>query len=539
MMRYSGTPVCRGIGLGQAVIYQKAGGKIVRRKVKDTKKEIERVTHAVSLSLSQLYELAKKAEQETGKTGAAIFTAYGMILEDNEYQNSIRTMISTESINAEFAVSFVSEKFAGIFSEMKDEYMRTKAADIRAISERLIRNLGNVSETTYDLEKPSIVVAEELPPGELMHMDRKKIRALVIVHGLATSHTAILARMMNIPTLICPKLAQSEINSETQLIVDAIRGEVILEPDIKVREEISGLIRQEQKKTEALKEQKGRESITESGRKITICANIGSLEEIEDAMEQDAEGIGLFRSECLYLGRELPPTEEEQVEIYSGLLLRMGEKPVVIRTLDLGSDKQMPYLLQENEPNPALGCRGIRLCLTQPVLFKTQLRALFRAAVYGNLSIMYPMLTSVEEMEAIQEIVETVEKELQIQKIPYCRPQQGIMIETPAAVMISAELAQYADFFSIGTNDLTQYTLAVDRQNEQLERFYRPHHPAVLRMIEMAVKNAHLYGRKTSICGELATDLELSEQFVNMGIDSLSVVPSMILPLRERIRRIK
>jgi len=538
MKRYSGTSVCRGIVTGQAVIHQKTGEAVFRRYIKDTKEEIVRLDRAISQSKAQLKELYERAKAETGESGAAIFSAYQMILEDREYYRAIVSKICGEHVNAGFSVLAVGEQFAGIFAAMDDEYMRARAADIKAVSDRLIRNLSGRADDTCKITKPSIVVAGELAPGELVRMDRKKLLALVLVHGLSTSHTAILARMMNIPTLICPKLALKELSPGMDMIVDAAKGELIVEPDADAYEDARRRIEQEQQKTASLRMQKGKESVTAGGKKIRICANIGSIHELDDVIEQDAEGIGLFRSECLYLEREVPPTEEEQLEIYRNVLLRMDGKPVVIRTMDMGSDKQVPYLRIGKEANPALGCRAIRVCLRQPEIFKTQLRALFRAAAYGNLSIMYPMISASEEMEAIREIVKDVEDELKQQQTPYCIPKQGVMIETPAAVMISEELAQLADFFSIGTNDLTQYTLAVDRQNEHLEGMYHPHHPAVLRMIEMTVNNAHKYGKKTAICGELAADLELTETFVKLGVDELSAAPGMILQLRERIRGI-
>lgn len=536
MKQHSGTSVCRGIVRGQAVIYQRTGEAVLRLHIEDTKEEIARLDQAVSQSKAQLKELYERAKKETGEIGAAIFSAYQMILEDEGYYKAIADMIDERYVNAEFAAAEVGKRFAGIFAAMDDEYMKAKAADIKAVTNRLIRNLGKGTEAGCSLTVPAIVAAGELAPGELMRMDRKKILALVMTHGLPTSHTAILARMMNIPTLICPKLMLEELKQGMEMIVDAVEGILTVEPDADICEKAEKQILEEQKRAANLQRQKGKESITADGKKIRVCANIGSIYELEDVIEQDAEGIGLFRSECLYLEREAPPTEEEQFETYRDVLMRMNGKPVVIRTMDLGSDKQVPYLHIEKEANPALGCRAIRICLSQPEIFKTQLRALFRAAVYGNLEIMYPMISSIDEIKSIQNLVQEAEKELKEQQIPYRICRQGIMIETPAAVMISDELAQITDFFSIGTNDLTQYTLAVDRQNENLEGMYHPHHPAVIRMIEIAVNNAHKYGKKAAICGELAADPELTEMFAKFGVDELSVVPGMILQIRERIR---
>lgn len=448
-------------------------------------------------------------------------------------------MICTEMVNAEYAVAVTGDNFSQMFAEMDDDYMRARAADIKDISNRLIRNLSGAGETDLSSMEPSIVVAEDLSPSETVQMDKEKVLAFVTIHGSTNSHTAILARMMNIPALIGVPVDLDEIHTGMQAVVDGFKGEVVFEPSEEICIETKIRIKEEAEKLQLLQTLKGKENITLDGHEINIYANIGGVGDVGYALENDAGGIGLFRSEFLYLGRDSFPAEEEQFQAYKQVVQTMAGKKVIIRTLDIGADKQADYFQLGKEENPALGYRAIRICLKQPDIFKTQLRALLRAAMFGNLSIMYPMITSVEEVQKIYKIVEEVETELEEAGIPYRIPEQGIMIETPAAVMISDELAEVVDFFSIGTNDLTQYTLAIDRQNEKLDDFYNPHHKAILKMIRMVVENAHKYGKWAGICGELGADLELTEEFVRMGLDELSVSPSMILKLRKTVREMK
>ena len=426
-----------------------------------------------------------------------------------------------------------------MFASMDDDYMRARAADIKDISKRLVQNLSGQSAEGMDLDEPVIVVADDLSPSETVQMDKEKILAFVTVHGSANSHTAILARMMNIPALIGVDMDLEAMRTGMEAAVDGFTGEFFVAPTGEIKETIQKKIAEEKEKQRLLQELKGKENVTKSGRQINLYANIGSVADMGYVLENDAGGIGLFRSEFLYIGRNELPGEEEQFQAYKQAVQNMAGKKVIIRTLDIGADKQADYLNIEKEENPALGYRAIRICLAQPEIFKTQLRALFRASAYGNLSIMYPMITSTEEVEQIQAIVQEVKEELKTDGIPYNDVEEGIMIETPAAVMISDELAKMVDFFSIGTNDLTQYTLAIDRQNEKLDRFYNPHHKAILKMIQMVVDSAHQEGKWAGICGELGADLELTETFVRMGVDELSVAPSMILKLRKIIREME
>ena len=477
--------------------------------------------------------------KETGETSAAIFEVHQMMLGDEDYLEAIQNMIRTEMVNAEYAAAVTGDNFAEMFATMDDEYMKARSADVKDISNRLIRNLMGTEDVDFVSMEPSIIVADDLTPSETVQMDKEKILAFVTVHGSANSHTSILARMMNIPALIGVPVNLEEIHSGMQAVVDGFSGEVIFEPSEEVCAAARRRMAEEQEKLMLLQTLKGKENITLDGRKVNVCANIGSVGDVEYALENDAGGIGLFRSEFLYLGKSDYPTEEEQFQAYKQVVQTMAGKKVIIRTLDIGADKQAEYFNLGREENPALGYRAIRICLTEPEIFKTQLRALLRAAVFGNLSVMYPMITSVEEVEKIHEIVNAVKMELDEAGIPCKMPEQGIMIETPAAVMISDELAELADFFSIGTNDLTQYTLAIDRQNERLDAFYNPHHKAVLRMIQMVTDNAHRAGKWSGICGELGADPELTETFVRMGVDELSVAPSMVLRLRKIIREMR
>lgn len=539
MQSFQGKSVYKGIVMGPVVVLKKNDYQVKRSRIEDADAETSRVQEAVKRSQEQLQKLYDKALKEVGEASAAIFEVHQMMLEDEDYLEAIQNMIQTEMVNAEYAVAVTGDNFSQMFASMDDDYMKARAADIKDISEGLVRNLSGQEDADLSDIDPSVIVADDLSPSETVQMDKEKILAFVTVHGSTNSHTAILARMMNIPALIGVPLALDELKNGTTAVVDGFTGQVTFEPDEETQAATLKRVQEEKEKLALLQELKGKENITLDGKKINIYANIGSVGDIGYVLENDAGGIGLFRSEFLYLGRNDFPTEEEQFQAYKQVVQTMAGKKVIIRTLDIGADKQVDYFNLGNEENPALGYRAIRICLKQPDIFKTQLRALFRAAVYGNLSIMYPMITSVEEVEKIYEIVKEVEIELKAQEIQYRIPEQGIMIETPAAVMISDRLAEMVDFFSIGTNDLTQYTLAIDRQNEKLDDFYNPHHEAVLRMIQMVVDNAHKCGKWAGICGELGADLTLTEKFVRMGLDELSVAPSMILKLRKIVREMK
>ena len=539
MQRFQGKSVYKGIAMGPVVVLKKNDYQVKRTRIEDPESEAKRVTEAVEKSQDQLGRLYDKAVKEVGEASAAIFEVHQMMLEDEDYLEAIQNMIQTEQVNAEYAVAVTGDNFAEMFAAMDDDYMKARSADIKDISERLVRNLSGQEDTDLSSIDPSVIVADDLSPSETVQMDKDKILAFVTVHGSTNSHTAILARMMNIPALIGVEMDLDELKTGMTAVVDGFQGQVIFEPDEEVKTETLTRMKEEEEKLKLLQELKGKENVTLDGHKINIYANIGSVGDIGYVMENDAGGIGLFRSEFLYLGRNDFPTEEEQFQAYKQAVQMMAGKKVIIRTLDIGADKQVDYFNLGNEDNPAMGYRAIRICLKQPDIFKTQLRALLRAAVYGNLSIMYPMITSTEEVKRIYEIVAEVEEELKAQEIQYKIPEQGIMIETPAAVMISDRLAEMVDFFSIGTNDLTQYTLAIDRQNEKLDDFYNPHHEAILRMIQMVVDNAHKCGKWAGICGELGADATLTEQFVRMGLDELSVAPSMVLKLRKIVREIK
>lgn len=539
MQCFQGKSVYKGIVMGPVAVLKKNDYQVKRARIEDPEAEVKRVEEAVEVSKKQLGRLYDKAVREVGEASAAIFEVHQMMLEDEDYLESMENMIRTELVNAEYAAAATGDNFAEMFAAMDDEYMKARSADVKDISERLVRNLSGEGDNDLSSMEPSIIVADDLSPSETVQMDKEKILAFVTVHGSTNSHTAILARMMNIPALIGVPMDLNGLKTGMTAVVDGFSGQVIFEPEEDVRKETEKRMQEEAEKQKLLEELKGKENITPDGRKINIYANIGSVGDLGDVMENDAGGIGLFRSEFLYLGRNDFPTEEEQFQAYKQAVQTMAGKKVIIRTLDIGADKQVEYFNLGKEENPALGYRAIRICLKQPEIFKAQLRALFRAAVYGNLSVMYPMITSTEEVEKIYAIVAEVEEELKAQEVQYKIPEQGIMIETPAAVMISDRLAEMVDFFSIGTNDLTQYTLAIDRQNEQLDDFYNPHHEAVLRMIRMVVENAHKCGKWAGICGELGADLTLTEQFVRMGVDELSVAPSMILKLRKVVREMK
>lgn len=536
MIKLSGKAVYKGIVVGPVAVLRKDDQPVKRTKITDADEELARLGKAGEKAHVQLQQLYDKAVKEVGEASAAIFEVHQMMLEDDDYLDAIHNMIRTQLVNAEYAVAVTGDNFSEMFANMDDDYMKARAADVKDISNRLVRNLMGQEDMDLASMEPSIIVADDLSPSETVQMDKEKILAFVTVHGSTNSHTAILARMMNIPALIGVPVNLDEIHTGMKAVVDGLKGEVIFEPSKEICAGAEAKVREEQEKYKLLQTLKGKENVTLSGKKIDIYANIGSVADVGYVLENDAGGIGLFRSEFLYLGREDFPTEEEQFQAYRQVLQTMAGKKVVIRTLDIGADKQVDYFNLGNEDNPAMGYRAIRICLKQPDIFKTQLRALFRAAIYGNLSVMYPMITAVEEVQKIYDIVAEVKAELDEQQIPYKVPEQGIMIETPAAVMVSDELAENVDFFSIGTNDLTQYTLAVDRQNAKLDDFYNPHHKAILRMIKMVADNAHKCGKWVGICGELGADLELTEEFLRIGIDELSVAPSMVLKVRKAVR---
>ena len=536
MMRFSGKTVYKGIQMGPVLVLKGNDSQVKRDKIQDADAEVERVGLAVEKAQQQLGKLYDKAVKEVGETSAAIFEVHQMMLEDEDYLDAIHNMIRTEMVNAEYAVAVTGDNFSEMFAGMDDDYMKARAADIKDISNRLVQNLQGKEDIDLNSSEPAIIVADDLSPSETVQMDKDKILAFVTVHGSSNSHTAILARMMNIPALIGVPLDLDALHSGMTAVVDGFKGEIIFEPDEQTCEDAKKRMEEEQEKLHLFQSLKGKENVTLDGKKINVFANIGSVGDVGYVLENDAGGIGLFRSEFLYLGRDNFPTEEEQFQAYKQVVQMMAGKKVIIRTLDIGADKQVDYFNLGKEENPAMGYRAIRICLKQPEIFRTQLRALFRAAVFGNLSVMYPMIISVEEVQKIYEIVDSVKAELDSDGVPYKIPEQGIMIETPAAVMVSDELAELVDFFSIGTNDLTQYTLAIDRQNEKLDEFYNAHHKAILRMIKMTVENAHKAGKWAGICGELGADLELTEEFVRMGVDELSVAPSMVLKLRKVIR---
>ncbi|MCI8722226.1 MAG: phosphoenolpyruvate--protein phosphotransferase [Ruminococcus sp.] len=539
MLKFSGKSVYKGIVLGPAAVLKNNDFQVKRERAEDSEAEIARVETAVEKAQEQLQKLYEKAVKEVGEASAAIFEVHQMMLEDDDYRDAISSMIRTEQINAEYAVAVTGDNFSEMFANMDDDYMKARAADIKDISNRLVRNLAGQEDMDFGSMEPSVIIADDLSPSETVQMDKSKILAFVTVHGSTNSHTAILARMMNIPALIGVPMDLEEIHTGQTVVVDGFKAEVVFDPTEELCRETEARMKEEQEKTELLQTLKGKENVTRSGKKIHIYANIGSVGDVGYVLENDAGGIGLFRSEFLYLGRNDFPTEEEQFQAYRQVVQTMAGKKVIIRTLDIGADKQVDYLNLGREDNPAMGYRAIRICLKQKDIFKTQLRALLRAAAYGNLSIMYPMIISTEEVRQIYSIVDEVECELNDAGIPYKIPEQGIMIETPASVMISDELAEMVDFFSIGTNDLTQYTLAIDRQNEKLDDFYNPHHKAILRMIKLVVDNAHKHGKWAGICGELGADLELTQEFVRMGLDELSVAPSMVLKVRKNVREME
>lgn len=535
MQIYNGKSVFGGIAIGKISVYQKKEQQVKRVKIDDPEQEMARYEKAKVEGIKQLQGLYDKALREVGEANAAIFEVHQMMMEDDGYNESVENIIRSQGVNAEYAVATTGDNYAQMFSAMDDDYMRERAADVRDISERLLTILNGEETGAVDADEPKIIVAEDLAPSETVQLDKDKVLSFVTVKGSLNSHTAILARTMAIPALVNTSVSlESEMDGRLG-IVDGADGTFYVDPDEETLAEMKKRQEEDLSRKQLLLTLKGKENVTLDGQKVMLYANIGNIKDLATVIQNDAGGIGLFRSEFIYLEKEDFPTEEEQFQIYRQVAQTMAGKRVIIRTLDIGADKQCDYFHMEHEENPALGCRAIRICLTRPEIFKTQLRALFRASAYGNLQIMYPMITSVWEVEAIAKIVEEVKTELTAQNLQFGDPKQGIMIETPAAVMVSRDLAKKVDFFSIGTNDLTQYTLAVDRQNPELDAFYDPHHPAVLAMIRMVVENAHAEGIWAGICGELGADLSLTKEFLKMGVDELSVSPGRVLPIRKVI----
>ena len=535
MQIYKGKSVFGGIAIGKISVYKKDEQLVKRVKIEDADAEMERYTTARNIATAQLQKLYDKALKEVGEANAAIFEVHQMMLEDEDYNESVENIIHSQMVNAEYAVASTADNFAQMFEAMDDDYMRGRAADVRDISERVITVLAGGAGSGLDSDEPVIIAADDLAPSETVQLDKDKVLSFVTAHGSENSHTAILARTMGIPALIGTGINLDETVDGKLGIVDGTNGVVYVDPDAELLEEMKKKQQEEQEKKRLLQTLKGKENITLDGQKVMLYANVGNIKDLGIALQNDAGGIGLFRSEFIYLGQDHYPTEEEQFQIYKTVAETMAGRRVIIRTLDIGADKQCDYFELDKEDNPAMGLRAIRICLTRPEIFKTQLRALFRASVYGNINIMYPMIISVDEVRQIKAIVEEVKAELTEQGIEYGNPAQGIMIETPASVMMSRELAEEVDFFSIGTNDLTQYTLAIDRQNSRLDKFFDSHHPAVLRMIQMTVENAHKAGIWCGICGELGADQALTKDFLAMGVDELSVSPGSILPLRKII----
>ena len=535
MQIYKGKSVFGGIAIGKISVYKKDEQLVKRVKIEDADAEMERYTSARNIAAAQLQKLYDKALKEVGEANAAIFEVHQMMLEDEDYNESVENIIHSQMVNAEYAVASTADNFAQMFEAMDDDYMRGRAADVRDISERVITVLAGGAGSGIDSDEPVIIAADDLAPSETVQLDKDKVLSFVTAHGSENSHTAILARTMGIPALIGTGIDLDETVDGKLGIVDGTNGVVYVDPDAELLEEMKKKQQEEKEKKRLLQTLKGKENITLDGQKVMLYANVGNIKDLGIALQNDAGGIGLFRSEFIYLGQDHYPTEEEQFQIYKTVAETMAGRRVIIRTLDIGADKQCDYFELDKEDNPAMGLRAIRICLTRPEIFKTQLRALFRASVYGNINIMYPMIISVDEVRQIKAIVEEVKAELTEQGIEYGNPAQGIMIETPASVMMSRELAEEVDFFSIGTNDLTQYTLAIDRQYSKLDKFFDSHHPAVLRMIQMTVENAHKAGIWCGICGELGADQALTKDFLAMGVDELSVSPGSILPLRKII----
>lgn len=540
MREYTGKGVYGAIAVGKISIFKKQDTVIQRTSVADTEAEKARVEAAKTAASEQLQAIYEKALKEVGETNAQIFEIHMMMLEDEDYNESIQNIIDTQKVNAEYAVSVTADNFAEMFSAMDDAYMQARAADVRDVSDRIIANLTGTAAAQNTSSEKVIICADDLAPSETVSLDKDKVLAFVTAHGSSNSHTAILARNMNIPAVIgVGSDFLKEVQDGTEAIVDGFTGEIFVEPDETTRQRLLEKQKADEEKKRLLLELKGKENVTKDGTKVNIYANIGSVDNIGAVLLNDAGGIGLFRSEFLYLENNDYPSEEQQFLAYKRVLESMAGKKVIIRTLDIGADKQVDYFHLKKEENPAMGCRAIRICLTRPEIFKTQLRALYRASIYGNLGVMFPMITSVSELEKILAICEEVKAELREQSVTYSDTMElGIMIETPAAAIISDRLAPMVDFFSVGTNDLTQYTLACDRQNPDIEPFIDTHHEAILRLIEMSAKNAHANGAWIGICGELAADTALTETFLRMGIDELSVSPAFVLKVRDAVRNV-
>lgn len=535
MQIYNGKSVFGGIAIGKISVYQKKEQQVKRVKIDDPEQEMARYEKAKAEGIKQLQGLYDKALREVGEANAAIFEVHQMMMEDDGYNESVENIIRSQGVNAEYAVATTGDNYAQMFSAMDDDYMRERAADVRDISERLLTILNGEETGAVDADEPKIIVAEDLAPSETVQLDKDKVLSFVTVKGSLNSHTAILARTMAIPALVNTSVSlESEMDGRLG-IVDGADGTFYVDPDEETLAEMKKRQEEDLSRKQLLLTLKGKENVTLDGQKVMLYANIGNIKDLATVIQNDAGGIGLFRREFIYLEKEDFPTEEEQFQIYRQVAQTMAGKRVIIRTLDIGADKQCDYFHMEHEENPALGCRAIRICLTRPEIFKTQLRALFRASAFGKIAIMYPMITSVQEVRKIKEIVEEVKAELTSQGVEFGNPEQGIMIETPAAAIISDDLAKEVDFFSIGTNDLSQYTMAIDRQNPQLDLFFDPHHPAVLRMISLVMENAHKAGIWAGICGELGADQSLTKEFLAMGVDELSVSPGSILPLRKII----
>ena len=538
MITISGKSVFGGVSIGKILFYQRNDKVIKREHVDDVDAEWKRFQDAKDQAVEQLKGLYEKALEDVGEANAMIFEIHQMMLEDLDYLESIENIIRTQEVNAEYAVATTADNFAAMFSAMDDAYMQGRAADVKDVSERVLNILSGADTGLQEMNEPCIIAADDLAPSETVQLDKSKVLGFATMYGSSNSHTAILARTMNIPAVIgLGEDLKAEYNGK-DAIIDGFTGTLYIDPDEETMKAMQEKQAKDLEQRALLEQLKGKENVTKSGQKINVYANIGNVSDLGAVLKNDAGGIGLFRSEFLYLENSDFPTEEQQFAVYKKVAESMAGKKVIIRTLDIGADKQVDYFGLDKEENPALGYRAIRICLTRPEIFKTQLRALYRAAVFGNISIMFPMIISVKEVQKIKEIIAEVKEELKSEGIPYKEDVElGIMIETPAAVMVSRELAKEVDFFSVGTNDLTQYTLAIDRQNSKLDEFYDPHHPAVLRMIRMAAESAHAEGAWIGICGELGADLELTEEFLKMGLDELSVSPSMVLPLRNRIRQ--
>lgn len=537
MITLEGKSVFGGVAIGKIQFYKRNEITIKRTRVEDVEAEVERFQNAKAKTLELLKGLYEKALEDVGEANAMIFEAHQLMLEDPDYVESIENIIRTQDVNAEYAIGATADNFAAIFEAMDDAYMQGRAADVRDVSERLLQALSSQNETVMVMDEPVIIATDDLVPSETVQLDKEKVLSFVTMYGSANSHTAILARTMNIPAVIGLGEALKEEYDGKVAIVDGVDGKVYIDPDEETMASMQKKQKKDQEQKELLNQLKGKENVTKSGQKVNVYANIGNLADVGAVLKNDAGGIGLFRSEFLYLESDTYPTEEQQFAVYKKVAETMAGKKVIIRTLDIGADKQVDYFKLDKEDNPALGYRAIRICLTRPEIFKTQLRALYRASAYGQISIMFPMIISVAEVKKIKEIVEEVKAELRTEGAAFREDVElGIMIETPAAVMVSRELAKEVDFFSVGTNDLTQYTLAIDRQNQKLEDFYDSHHPAVLAMIRMAAESAHAEGKWIGICGELGADVTLTETFLKMGIDELSVAPGMVLKVRQKIR---